>query len=157
MTASALRAQLRDLNDDYAASLDDSDLDAWTRFFTDDCLYRVVSLENWREKLPLSAIECQGIGSVRDRVAALRETAVYEPRTLRHIVSGVRLVDTTGDDVAAQANFLILESLSDRETQVFLAGRYIDRIVRTGEGLKLRERVCVYDNYRIRTSLVLPV
>jgi anthranilate 1,2-dioxygenase small subunit len=154
---SPLRAQLRDFNDDYASALDDGDFDAWAGFFTDDCRYRVVSLENWRDQLPLSTIDCLGIGSVRDRVAALRETAVYEPRTLRHLVSGVRLGSAGAGEIAAQASFAIFESLSDRETHVFLTGRYLDRLVREGDTLRLRERVCVYDNYRIRTSLIFPV
>jgi anthranilate 1,2-dioxygenase small subunit len=159
MTAadSALRAQLRDFNDDYATALDEGDFDAWAGFFTDDCRYRVVSLENHREQLPLSAVECLGIGSVRDRVAALRETAVYEPRTLRHLVSGVRLGASGGGEIVAQASFAIFESLWDRETHVFLTGRYLDRLVHEGATLRLRERVCVYDNYRIRTSLIFPV
>lgn len=155
--AAALRAQLRDLYDDYANALDDLDLVAWTGFFTDDCLYRVVSLENFSQGLPLSTIECHGAGSLRDRIAAIRETAVYEPRTLRHIVSGVRVNAVEADDVLAQASFAIFESLSDREPHLFMTGRYLDRVVREGDRLKLRERVCVYDNYRVRTSLVFPV
>lgn len=154
---SALRAQMRDLNDDYAAALDDLDFAAWAAFFTDDCRYRVVSLENFNEGLPLSTMECYGAGSLRDRIAAIKTTAVFEPRTLRRIVGGVRIVDAAGEDIRAQANFVIFESLSDREPHLFMTGRYLDRVVRSGDTLKLRERVCVFDNYRVRTSLVFPV
>ena len=155
--AAALRTQLRDLCDDYASALDDFDLTAWTAFFTDDCLYRVVSLENFSQGLPLSTIECHGAGSLRDRIAAIRETAVYEPRTLRHLVSGVRIRSMEAGEILAQASFAIFESLSDREPHLFMTGRYLDRVVREDGRLKLRERVCVYDNYRVRTSLVFPV
>ena len=152
-----LRAELRDLYDDYASSLDDMDLDAWCGFFTDDCTYKVISFENYSEGLPLALIECRGIGMVRDRVAAIRETAVYAPRQLRHFLSGVRVDGVERDFIAARANFLIAESLSDREPQIAMVGRYLDRLVRIGKALKFRERLCVYDNYRIRTSLVAPV
>lgn len=156
-TDSALRARLRDFHDDYLCALDALDLDAWVGFFTEDCHYRVVSLENHREGLPLSTIECRGIGAVRDRVAALRETAVFEPRTLRRFVSGVRVTGAQGDSITAQANFAVFENLSDREPTVFLTGRYLDSLVRHGDGFLLRQRVCVFDNHRIRTSLVYPV
>lgn len=152
-----LRAELRDLYDDYASCLDDMDLDAWCGFFTDDCTYKVISFENHSEGLPLALIECRGIGMVRDRVAAIRETAVYEPRQLRHFVSGVCVDGVEGELIAARASFLIAESLADREPQIALVGRYLDRLVRIGNTLKFRERLCVYDNYRIRTSLVVPV
>jgi len=155
-TDAPTRAQLRDFYDDYALALDDGDLDGWASFFADDCLYRVVSRENFEERLPLSAMECRGIGMVRDRIAAIRETAVFEPRTLRHMVSCVR-VNEEGEALSSQANFTVYESLSDREPHLLLVGRYLDRIVRQGGVLKLRERVCVYDNYRIRTSLIFPV
>jgi len=155
---SALRAELRDLYDDYAAALDELDFARWTSFFVDDCLYRVVSQENFNEKLPLSTISCEGLGSLRDRAAAIRETAVFEPRTVRRMVSGVR-VNALHDDgtIEAQANFAVFESLSDREPHLFMVGRYLDRLVRRDGRLLLRERVCVFDNYRVRTSLVYPL
>jgi anthranilate 1,2-dioxygenase small subunit len=154
---SELRAELRDLYDDYASSLDEMDLDAWSGFFTDDCTYRVISFENYSQDLPLALIECRGIGMVRDRVAAIRKTAVYEPRLLRHFVSGVRVDGVEKEVVAARANFLIAENLSDREPQIAMVGRYLDRLVRIGKALRFRERLCVVDNHRIRTSLVVPV
>lgn len=152
-----LRAELRDLCDDYAAALDDLDFERWISFFTTNCVYRVVSLENFKEKLPLSTIACHGAGALRDRAAAIRETAVFEPRTLRRMVSGVRINATDGDEIAAQASFVVFESLSDREPNLFMTGRYLDRLVREDGRLKLRERLCVYDNYRVRTSLVYPI
>ncbi|GAA4340533.1 hypothetical protein GCM10023144_40330 [Pigmentiphaga soli] len=155
-SASALRAELRDLYDDYAAALDDFDLPRWATFFTDDCHYRIVSLENFKEGLPISTVACRGIAMIHDRIAALGVTAVFEQRVVRHIVGGVRLLEA-GSEIVSQGNFALFESQSDRESQLLLVGRYLDRIVRQGGALKFRERVCVYDNYRIRTSLVYPV
>jgi len=153
----ALRAALRDFYDDYAAALDDLDLSRWPTFFTDDGVYKVVSLENFKEKLPLATIACHGAGALRDRVAAIRETAVFEPRTLRRMVSGVRILAAAQDEIQSQANFAVFECLSDREPQLFMVGRYLDRVVRQDGLLRLRERLCVYDNYRVRTSLVYPI
>lgn len=152
----ALRAEVRDLHDDYAIALDELNFASWIGLFSEGCRYRVVSLENFTQRLPLSTIECHGLGSLRDRVAAIRETAVFEPRTLRRIVSATRVNGVDGD-ILAQANFAIFESLSDREPHLFMTGRYLDRLAREDGRLKLRERVCVFDNYRVRTSLVYPV
>lgn len=156
LDTTGLRARLRDFNDDYAAALDDGDFDAWAGFFTADCHYRVVSRENFSEQLPLSTLECRGIGSVRDRIAATRVTAVFEPRTLRHLVGGVRVLEQ-GPQVRAQANFALFECLSDKEPTVFMVGSYLDRFVDGPDGLRLAQRVCVYDNWRVRTSLIFPV
>ncbi|MFZ4758322.1 MAG: aromatic-ring-hydroxylating dioxygenase subunit beta [Burkholderiaceae bacterium] len=154
---SALRARLRDFNDDYAACLDAVELERWPDFFVEDCRYRVLSRENHDAGLPLSLIYCDGRNMLKDRVTALRETTVYEPRALRHFVAGVRVVSTDGPRVRAEANFLIVESLSDREPTVNLVGRYLDTLLETDAGLLLQDRWCVVDNYRIRTSLIIPV
>jgi anthranilate 1,2-dioxygenase small subunit len=148
------RAELRDFYDDYAIALDDFDLDRWCGYFVEDCLYRVVSRENFDEHLPISTMECRGIAMLRDRIAALRETTVFEPRRLRHMVS---CVTTTRAATGSQANFAVFECLSDRESHVLMVGRYMDKVVREGGTLKFKERVCVYDDYRIRTSLIFPV
>ena len=64
-----------------------------------------------------------------------------------------------GDDhtIRAEANYAILECLSDRDPIVNMVGRYLDVLVRTDDGFRLKDRWCVYDNYRIRTSLIVPV
>src|SRR5262245_58595308 len=87
----ALRADLRDFYEDYAACLDEEALGRWTTFFTDDGIYRVTSRENHLAGLPLCAIECVGMPMIRDRVAAIEATTVYEPRSLRHMVSCLRV------------------------------------------------------------------
>jgi anthranilate 1,2-dioxygenase small subunit len=157
LAAWAIRAEIRELYDDYAFALDAFDLDRWASFFTQDCRYRIVSRENHEENLPLSTVECRGIAMVRDRVAGIRETSVFEPRTLRHLVGGVKVSEAPGGGWHGHANFAIFESMLERESHLLLVGRYIDHIVRDGEALKFRERICVYDNYRILTSLVYPV
>ncbi|MCD0505817.1 aromatic-ring-hydroxylating dioxygenase subunit beta [Bordetella petrii] len=153
----ALRAQLRDFYDDYAACLDEGRLEDWPAFFTEDCHYRVLSRENHDAGLPIGLIYCMNKNMLKDRVTALRETTVYEPRSLRHFISGVRATQVDGDTITAQANFAIMESLSDREPVLNMVGRYLDVLVRDGDAFRLRRRDCVHDNYRVRTSLIIPV
>ncbi|CAB3669864.1 MAG: aromatic-ring-hydroxylating dioxygenase subunit beta [Achromobacter sp.] len=153
----SLRARLRDFYDDYAYCLDEDRLEEWPDFFTEDCHYRVLSRENHDAGLPLGLIYCMNKNMLRDRVTALRETTMFEPRSLRHFISGVRVIEAQGERIVAQANFAVMESLSDREPTLNMVGRYLDELRLTPQGLALTRRDCVYDNYRVRTSLIVPL
>lgn len=153
----ALRMQIRDFYDDYANTLDEVDLEGWVEYFTEDCHYRVISQENVKAGLPLGLIYCMNKNMLRDRVTALRETTMFEPRTLRHFISGVRINRIEDGLIHSQASFMITEALSDQEPTVNLVGQYQDILEQTEDGFLLRRRDCVYDNYRIRNSLIIPV
>ena len=45
----------------------------------------------------------------------------------------------------------------DGPSTVFNVGRYIDQIVRTPEGLKFAERLCVFDSEMIPNALIYPI
>lgn len=153
-----LRAELRDLYEDYADCLDEFDFERWPEFFVEDCRYRVTSAENHSAGQPLSIIYCDGRDMLLDRVVALRETTFYEPRSLRHFISGTRIVEQVDDTtLRSTANFLIIESIADQEPAINTVGRYLDMVVRSGDRLLFKDRWCVYDNWRINNSLVVPV
>jgi salicylate 5-hydroxylase small subunit len=59
--------------------------------------------------------------------------------------------------VRAQTNYAVFESTRDRNTEVFNAGRYLDRVVIDDGVLRYRERLCVYDSSLIPTSMIYPV
>jgi len=153
----SLAAELRELYDEVADLLDRDQVEQLPGYFTDDCLYQVISRENVALGLPQATIFCDGIRMLRDRVLALRETQVYEPRHWRHFVTGVRVNAVEGDEIAAQANVLVTEAMSDAEPTVLLVGRYRDRLVRRDGRLWFRERSVIYDNYRVVRSLIVPV
>lgn len=153
----ALRAELRDLYEDYALCLDEDRLEDWPDFFVEDCHYRVLSRENHDQGLPIGLIFCMNKNMLKDRVTALRVTTMSEPRSLRHFISGVTVRERNDHHLISQANFAIFESLSDRDPIVNMVGRYLDTWRHTAEGWKLAVRDCVCDNYRVRTSLIIPV
>lgn len=157
LTPTELRAALRDFHDDYAACLDAVDLARWPRFFADDCMYQVIARENHDRGLSHATIWCDGIGMVEDRAAAIRETAVYEPRWLRHFVSGIQVRENDGDTIRAEASFMVIESLLDQAPHILMVGRYLDTFVWRDDALALKERLCVFENHHVRTSLVLPL
>ncbi len=154
----ALRSDVRDYYEDYGQHLDDGDLEAWVKYFTEDCHYRVISRENHKLGLPIGLIYCMNKNMVRDRVTALRETTVAQPRVIRHFISGVRINSIAENgDISAQGNFLISECLADGEPEITAAGQYQDVLVRDGDGFLFKYRDCIVDNYRIKTSIIIPL
>jgi len=153
----ALTQELRALYDEIANLLDRDEVERLPGYFLDDCLYQVISRENYDQGLPQATIFCDGIRMLRDRIVALRETQVYGPRYWRHFISGVRILSVDGDEIRARANVLLTEAMSDSEPTVHLVGCYLDRLVRREGRLWFRERSVIYDNYRLVRSLIVPV
>ncbi len=150
------RFAVQDLFDRYAAALDDGDYEAWPGFFCEACLYEIVPRENRERGLPLATVRCESRGMLEDRVVALRQTMMYEPRALRHLVSGVR-VRRAADALHAVANYCVLETLVEETTRILQAGRYEAQIVETGGALVFRELACVFDSVVVPNSLVVPI
>ena len=153
----ALRQRVGDLYCGYCDALDDGEYERWPEFFTEACLYKVLPRENFVRNLPIALIACESRAMLKDRVTALRETALYAPRIVRHHVSSLRIRAVEPDGIRATANFLLIQSLVDQPSEVFLAGAYHDRIVEERGALLFAERLCVYDSTIVPTSLVFPV
>jgi anthranilate 1,2-dioxygenase small subunit len=153
----ALRQELRDLYEEVADLIDDDKVESMPSYFAEDCLYRVTTRENFDQGLPGALMYCDGLAMLKDRILAIRETQVYEPRSWRHFVSGVRVLGVEGDLVHARANFLVTEALSDQDPTLFLVGRYLDTLVRQGSRLLFKERIAVCDNHYVRRSIIMPV
>ena len=159
IAALLLHHEIDQFNARYAAALDAQRLTEWTEMFTEDAFYLVTSRENADRGLPVGLIYCEGQGMIRDRAFALDKTAMFAPRYLRHIIGNL-IVHGEGADgeVRAQANYVVLQVLFDRpDATLHQVGVYHDVFRRTGSGLKLRERRCVYDNLLVPNALCLPV
>ena len=156
-SAAELHFELSALNAEYAHALDNERYDEWLDLFADDCSYRVVPRENHVLGLPIALIHCESKGMLRDRVVAARESTMAEPRTLRHFITNIRMLDTKDDEIRAEANMLIVETMINRMTEIVLAGVYLDCIARDGERLLFKQRLCIYDSLLIPTSLVAPI
>jgi anthranilate 1,2-dioxygenase small subunit len=152
-----LRFEIDDLYAEYVECLDDGDLEHWPELFMDDCLYKVIPRENFERGLPLALILCESKGMLQDRVEALRRASVYAPRALRHLVSNIRIQGQDTDGIRVQANYAVLQTRNDEATQVFNAGKYIDRLARDAGRLKFKERLCVFDSVLVPGSLVYPI
>ncbi len=153
----ALRMRLADLYCAYADALDEGALESWPDFFTEDCVYKIVPRENFELGLPIALIYCESRGMLVDRVVAIRETALYVPRFIRHLTGNIRLRAIGADGLRLTASFALLQTMVDRPSELFLCGQYRDRVVDDGTRLHFAERICVYDSTIVPTSLVYPV
>jgi 3-phenylpropionate/cinnamic acid dioxygenase small subunit len=151
------RLELDELNAAYAAALDEDGLERWPEMFVADATYRIVPRDDHERGLPLAVMHCESRAMLEDRVAALRRASVYAPRYLRHLISGVRVLQLDGGLIHAVANYAVLQTLPEELTTVFSTGRYLDEIVREDGVLRFRSRVVVFDSVLVSGSLVYPL
>ena len=106
LEAVLLRHEIETFNTVYAAALDEQRLMDWVDLFTDDALYVVLSRENFDRSLPVGLIYCENKGMIRDRAFALKETAMFAPRYLRHMIANLSVDKEAGDDTITRARQL---------------------------------------------------
>ena len=157
MSRVEIRCLLDELYAEYVHCLDEDQIERWPDFFTEDCTYQLIPRENYAHDLPIALIRCESKGYLKDRVVAVRETSMYAPHTQRHFVSGLRITGQANGMVKAEANFSILRTHTDKLTEVFLAGRYLDTIVLEDAKPLFSEKLCVYDSSLIPNTLIIPV
>lgn len=153
-------AEVEDLYADYCQSLDDGEIKNWPNFFAKDGEYRVTTRENIQSETPLCLVWCEGQRMLQDRAAALERTVFHRQRAQRRILSGIRLKTFAGLDgpgLQAGASFVLYESVGDEPTALLASGRFIDTVVRVGDALKFKRRICVVDARVLPDSLVFPV
>jgi 3-phenylpropionate/cinnamic acid dioxygenase small subunit len=145
------------INADYALALDEDEIERWPDFFADPTSYRVIPRENHEAGLPIAVMYCASRGMMRDRIAHIRETAMFAPRRYRHIVGNARIIGLDRSSLRAQANYAVFETTFDQKTQIYNVGKYVDELVLADGALVLRERLCVFDSSVIPTSLIYPI
>ncbi|MBL8360322.1 MAG: aromatic-ring-hydroxylating dioxygenase subunit beta [Rubrivivax sp.] len=142
---------------DYAAAVDSGQWDLWPEYFTDDGVYRLVPRENHERGLPLATLAFTSKGMLRDRVYGIRETLFHDPYYQRHVVGLPVLREAAPGRWRCEANYAVFRTKLSEPSTVFNVGRTLDVIVRTPQGLKFAERVCVYDSELIPNSIIYPI
>ena len=142
----------------YTEVLDDGPLERWPDFFTEQCMYQIVPRDNYDRGLPVAIMRCESRAMVADRVTAIQETMMFEPRYLRHQTSDIRIDQATARSVNVLANFSVIEILPNELPRVLMAGRYLDQLERDQHDAWLyREKICVFDSVLVANSIVYPV
>jgi salicylate 5-hydroxylase small subunit len=152
-----LRLDLQQLYAEYAACLDEGRMTDWPGFFTEDCHYRLVPRENHDRGLPLATMDLRGRGMLEDRVYGVTRTLFHAPYYQRHLIGPVRLLAPDGETIRAEASYLVIRTKRDQMSEVFNAGRYLDRVIKTADGLKFASKICVFDSELIPNSIIYPI
>jgi len=148
---------IQQLYADYAIAVDGGKWDQWPEFFTEQCVYKVQPRENFERGFPLATLALTSKGMLKDRVYGITETIYHDPYYQRHVVGAPMVRKVEDGRIHSEANYAVFRTKYDKESTVFNVGRYIDTIVRTPEGFKFAERICVYDSEMIPNSIIYPI
>jgi anthranilate 1,2-dioxygenase small subunit len=149
--------ELHRLQERYVSVIDFDCLEEWPDLFTEDGVYEIIPKENSDLGLPMGITHCFGRPMMRDRITSLRKANVFEPHAYRHMTSGLQLTQVDADTIEMQSNYVVVQTLTDGESRVYQAGRYLDRVVRTAKNWRYQSKRAVYDTSRVQTLLVTPV
>ena len=141
----------------YALTLCDGDLDTWPGYFTEDCLYKLVSRANHERGLLLGPIFSENRGALIDRARAVKSALVYAPRYVCYIVGSVHIVGRADKGWDTRSMFSAYQTFVEGDSQLMMCGRTFDRIVLDGDTAKFSRRVVVYDNERVPSAVVYPL
>lgn len=152
-----LAYELQSLYAEYCACIDERRYSEWPEFFTESCVYKVIPRENYDRGLPLATLSFESRAMLKDRVVAITQTLFHAPYYQRHIVGAVRITDSDGHLVRAEANYLIVRTKQNEPSEVFNAGRYVDVLALEQGRWRFRERCCVFDSELIPNSIIYPI
>ncbi|MGH7300205.1 MAG: aromatic-ring-hydroxylating dioxygenase subunit beta [Candidatus Rokuibacteriota bacterium] len=152
-----LAGRVSQLNAEYARAIDDDRLESWPDFFTDPCVYKITSADNYRRGLPAGLVYADSRGMLKDRVTALREANIYERQAYRHLVGLPAIRPGADGAVHAETPFLVVRVMRDGTMDLFATGRYMDTMIDEADTLRFRERLVVCDSSRIDTLLAIPL
>ena len=152
-----IRLELSALQDRYVSIIDNDRMEEWPTLFTEDCLYQIISKENEDQGLPAPIMHCDNARMLRDRVVAIRNANIFEQPIYRHCLSGLEWKSDGTDGYLCQTSYVVINTSAAGESTVFQAGRYIDHVVRTAEGLRFKSKRCIYDTSRVQTLLAYPI
>ncbi len=148
---------LTQLQADYARALDSGHWDLWPEFFTDDCVYKLQPRENFERGFPLATLFFESKGMLRDRVYGIKETLFHDPYYQRHVVGAPVILSADEAGMTCDTNYAVFRTKLDGPSTVFNVGRYLDTVVRTPQGLKFAQRLCIFDSEMIPNALIYPV
>jgi 3-phenylpropionate/cinnamic acid dioxygenase small subunit len=157
ITDAELKTRVDELYAAHAETICDGNIDAWPDFFTEECLYKVISRANHDRNLPLATIFSESRGALIDRVRAIKSALVYAQRSVCYITGGVRIAGRADKGWDTRSMFSAYQTFVEGEAHLMMIGRTFDRVVDDGGRLKFSRRVVVYDNERVASAVVYPL
>jgi anthranilate 1,2-dioxygenase small subunit len=141
----------------YVHAIDNDELERWPQFFTEKCLYQIISRAEHELGRLIGVWNCDTRAMLEDRVGSIREVNIYEPHVYRHIIGPTEVLDFREGAYAAQTSYIVVRTMHDGEMVLFSAGRYLDEIVIEGGAARFRKRVVVSDSSRYDTLVAIPI
>ncbi|OGA17707.1 MAG: hypothetical protein A3I01_11745 [Betaproteobacteria bacterium RIFCSPLOWO2_02_FULL_65_24] len=151
------RLAIEELMREYAACIDDGRYEEWPAFFTDECRYLIIPRESHERGYVSGFYLCESKGMLADRILCLRETAIYEPQSYRHLIGGTRVLSVEGSTCRAETGFAVIRTTSDGEMSVFAAGKYVDTVVFDDGVPRFSEKLVLTDSTRIDVLIAAPL
>jgi len=151
------RRQIEALQTRYIRIIDEDRIEEWPDLFTEACLYRIITRENFDQGMALGVMECRSRGMLRDRVTGYRKINVYEPQRYSHQISALEIEPVDAQTVKCRSNYLVVRTITDGTMTLFSTGMYLDTIIIGPEGAQFKERTVVQDSRRVETLLVIPL
>lgn len=152
-----IRLELSALQDRYVSIIDNDRMEEWPGLFTEDCFYQIISKENEDLGLPAPIMHCDNAAMLRDRVVALRNANIFEQPIYRHCLSGLEWTRDADGGFRTQTSYVVVNTSQAGQSSIYQAGRYVDHVVRTPEGLRFKSKRCIYDTSRVQTLLAYPI
>lgn len=167
----ALQQEINEINAQYAQVLDQKEFDAWPDFFIEQGRYQIQARENFERAHPLSLMDLESQGMMKDRVFGVTQTIFHAPYYTRHIIGQALLMGSATAQALHHShtlptdqllwmscsNYAVFRTKPGSVSEVFNVGQYKDLWLPTPDGLKLAWRRCVYDSELILNSLIYPV
>jgi anthranilate 1,2-dioxygenase small subunit len=141
----------------YIRAIDDDRLEDWPAFFTEDCLYKIISMENFEQGLPLGIIHADSKAMLEDRVSSIRRANIFEDHRYKHFVSAIDVTAVANGVAEVVANYQVIRIDIRGNAMLFSVGRYLDRIAIDQDPLRFIEKLVVFDNERVDTLLAIPL
>jgi Small subunit of phenylpropionate dioxygenase len=60
-------------------------------------------------------------------------------------------------EIDTESNYVVVQTRSNGESNVYQAGKYYDTVVRTPDGLRYKTKRVIYDTSRVQTLLATPI
>lgn len=150
-------ARLTALLAEYAHCIDDDRIEEWPLLFTDPCLYKITTRDNYSRGFPACIMLCDSRGMLMDRVVSVRTANAFEPHRYRHIVSCIQVTESGEDEWRLRSNYLVTRTMADGTMVVFSTGEYQDKIVLDDGEPRFNERVVICDHGMINNLIALPL
>ncbi|PWR25398.1 aromatic-ring-hydroxylating dioxygenase subunit beta [Zavarzinia aquatilis] len=140
------RADLEEFLFQEALLIDNWQLPDWLKLFTDDAHYYVPSTDVAEDaaaenNLFYIADDRFRLGERVTRLMKRTAHAEYPRSKLRHLISNVLIRKAEGDLIEVGSVFVTYRS-KDGQTDVYF-GSNIHKLVKTGDGLRIREKRCI--------------